>query len=155
MEGFKNSYLKDKTLTVLYVPSWLDSGTGHCLMAVEGGRDADLVLSFYLPPLLLRHRHRQRMPARYRGTSVMRNSGPPWDSTVGKCLGPYGGPRHFPTPTRQRMPAGNARLLQGLGCRKGTCWFARGAGSRTRTTRSHKTFGYLRSGICITGVPRS
>ena len=40
---------------------------GQCLVAVEGGGDADLVLAFHLPPLLLRHGHRQRMPARYLG----------------------------------------------------------------------------------------
>ena len=29
----------------------------------------------------------------YRGTSVIRNSAPLEDPTVGKCLGPYGGPK--------------------------------------------------------------
>ena len=42
----------------------------------------------------------------YRGTSLIRKNAPPYDPTVGLCLGPYGGPRGVAVSYKRGTPVG-------------------------------------------------
>jgi hypothetical protein len=48
---------------------------------------------------------RMRLKA-YRGNSRMRNRPPPWDPTVGPCLGPHGDPRRVGVSFERGTPVG-------------------------------------------------